>query len=43
MDRFPGCSTRSVHFATAVCEPKVWPAYGSWLDRDNDGIACESK
>ncbi|MFQ2879181.1 excalibur calcium-binding domain-containing protein [Mycobacterium sp. TY814] len=24
-------------------KPKVWPAYGSWLDRDNDGIACESK
>lgn len=23
--------------------PRGDPAYGSWLDRDNDGIACESK
>jgi Excalibur calcium-binding domain len=21
--------------------PRGDPAYGSWLDRDNDGIACE--
>lgn len=23
--------------------PRGDPAYGAWLDRDNDGIACESK
>lgn len=22
--------------------PRGDPAYGQWLDRDNDGIACES-
>ncbi|QLL09782.1 excalibur calcium-binding domain-containing protein [Mycobacterium vicinigordonae] len=23
--------------------PRGDPAYGAWLDRDNDGIACESR
>lgn len=23
--------------------PRGDPAYGAWLDRDHDGIACESK